>query len=429
MLPRIRSAALLAFATLLSGSCPSFGSNCAGTSTGLIPLTDLGAGSYQGVQGGLYPGGSSHRPFAHDYAGVSIAHSIVPLDTFGTPDPANGRVVLISIGMSNATQEFSAFVPKANADPMRDPRVLVVDCAQGGQAAGTIKYPSASYWNYVASRLRSLGSSPAQAQIVWIKEANAGPTGNFATSSALLTANLGSIVRIIHAALPHVRLAYFTSRIYAGYATSTLNPEPYAYESGFAVKALIAAQIAGEDSLNFDPARGAVEAPWLAWGPYLWADGLTPRLDGLTWACADFSSDGTHPATSARNRVADSLLAFFRADDTTRPWYVRDDLVGVTQTTPPATMPSLVSMRVRPAGPHPSGTPLRLSITVPDSRPVQLEIVDAAGRRVASPRSCTLGFGTHEVVLTETAGLRAGVYFARIVGETAVRGTRVVVVW
>ena len=50
-------------------------SNCNGTQTGMIPLTDLGAGLYQGVQGGLYPGGANTRPPAHDAAGVAIAHA------------------------------------------------------------------------------------------------------------------------------------------------------------------------------------------------------------------------------------------------------------------------------------------------------------------------------------------------------------------
>src|SRR5438477_9343137 len=88
-------------AVVVSAAGPAQASNCAGTSVGKTPLNDLGAGFYQGFQGGLYAGGSNGRPYAHDSAGVSLAHGLVPLDTLGNPDPANGRVVLISIGMSN----------------------------------------------------------------------------------------------------------------------------------------------------------------------------------------------------------------------------------------------------------------------------------------------------------------------------------------
>src|SRR5262245_60006233 len=81
-------------------------SDCTRTSTGLIPLIDLGTGTYQGAIGGLYPSGANVRPAAHTAAGLEIANSITPLDTLGLPDSTNGRIVFISIGMSNTTQEF-----------------------------------------------------------------------------------------------------------------------------------------------------------------------------------------------------------------------------------------------------------------------------------------------------------------------------------
>jgi len=46
-----------------------------------------------------------------------------------------------------------------------------------------------------------------------------------------------------------------------------LNPEPQAYEEGFPVKWLIGDQIAGKPELNYDPAKGAAQSPWIAWGP------------------------------------------------------------------------------------------------------------------------------------------------------------------
>jgi hypothetical protein len=213
---------------LLADAVPAI--DCSGTSTGRVPLIDLGTGSYLGAQGGLYPGGVNGRPAAHDAAGIAIATAIQPLDTLGQPDP-NGRVVFISIGMSNCTQEFSTFVGRANGDPFKQANVLVVDCAQGGQAANVIRNPNAPYWNVVANRLRLAGSSPLQAQVAWIKEANASPTGGFDASRESLTANLGAIVRIINDKMPNVRIAYLTSRIYAGYADTPLNPDFYEYES------------------------------------------------------------------------------------------------------------------------------------------------------------------------------------------------------
>jgi hypothetical protein len=45
-----------------------------------------------------------------------------------------------------------------------------------------------------------------------------------------------------------------------------LSPEPHAYETDFAVKWTIADQIQGKPGLNLDPVKGAVRAPWIAWG-------------------------------------------------------------------------------------------------------------------------------------------------------------------
>ena len=391
-------------------------SNCNGWQTGLVPITALGAGTYQGYPGGLYPGGSNQRPPAYEEAGLVIANAIAPLDTFGNPD-ANGRVVFISIGMSNATQEFSTFVPMANADPYRDPRVLVVDCAVGGQTASIIKDPAAPYWTTVRSRLSARGSSLAQVQVAWIKEANAGPTSGFPAATVTLMRDLGSVVRTLKDLLPNVRIAYLSSRIYAGYASTALNPEPYAYESGFAVKWLIEAQISGEDSLEFDPGQGPVEAPWLSWGPYLWADGLNPRPgDGLTWSCGDFATDGTHPAAGGRLKVADMLFQFVHIDPTVQPWYL-SYTVGA-----PAS-----AARAGPAlalTPNPARGVVALTIATVAGEPWRLEVLDLAGRRVRE-LGRGVGDGTARSLRWDPSGdgARTGLYWVRLTagGRATVR--------
>src|SRR4030095_1092004 len=85
--PLARSIAVATCLATFGFTAEAFGSNCAGTSTGLIPLTDLGTGLYQNVQGGLYAGGSNVRPPAHEAAGLAIANAIVPLDTLCQPPP------------------------------------------------------------------------------------------------------------------------------------------------------------------------------------------------------------------------------------------------------------------------------------------------------------------------------------------------------
>jgi hypothetical protein len=285
-----------------------------------IPLTDLGTGTYKGYLGGLYPDGLNAPPPAHLSAGEEAVARIRPRNAAGEIDTAGGRIVLLSIGMSNATQEFSAFMQLAAADTMRSGRLVIVDGAQGGQTAAVIADESAQFWSVVDQRLQAAGVTRAQVQVAWVKEANARPTGAFPGHADTLSRQLGEIARILRRRFPNIAVAYLASRTYGGYATTTLNPEPYAYESGFSVRWVIERQIAGDTALAVT-GPGA-RSPWLAWGPYLWADGLNPRSDGLIWERADFVNDGTHPSESGRRKVAQMLLSFFHSDPLARRWYI-----------------------------------------------------------------------------------------------------------
>ncbi|HUP50204.1 MAG TPA: hypothetical protein VNA04_15575, partial [Thermoanaerobaculia bacterium] len=274
----------------------------------LVPLSDLGSGTYLGFEGGLYEKGMNAPPADHLAAGLARAALIAPLDGEGRPDP-QGRIVLLSIGMSNTTQEFCgaqspgpctswSFVGQALADPEVSRTIAFANGARGGQAASTWESPSQP--NYVRIRdevLARAGLTEAQVQVAWVKVANGRPAISLPDSNAdalRLVAQMGSIARALRVRYPNIRIAYFSSRIYAGYATTTLNPEPYAYESGFAVKWLIEAQVEQMRGGTIDPRAGDLHpdlsAPWIGWGAYLWANGTEPRSDGLIWERRDFAN-------------------------------------------------------------------------------------------------------------------------------------------
>jgi hypothetical protein len=318
---RVLGLLVAALVTAAVTTTPAAGiSDCSNTSVGLTPINDLRTGTYRGAKGGLYPGGTNRRPPAHGVSGQLLADSIVPLNSAGLPDP-NGRYVLISIGMSNTTREFQSFKALADEDPDKDPRLLIVDGAQGGVSAREWSNTSDPAWTEVDRRLRAAGVTPQQVTVAWVKVADPRPISGWPDYARTLRSEMAAIARHLHARYANIALAYYSSRIYAGYASTSLNPEPYAYESGFSVKWLVGRQIAGRESLNFDPEEGAVVAPWLSWGAYLWADGLDPRRDGLIWECANFEEDGTHPSESGARKVANRLLAFFQRDATARLWF------------------------------------------------------------------------------------------------------------
>lgn len=292
-------------------------------STGLVPLTDLGKGRYQGEEGGLYPGGANVPPPSHLKTGLALAKQITPLDPQGKPSP-DGKIVLLSIGMSNTTQEFQVFMKLAASEPGLNPRLTIVDGAQGGQTARITADPRTKFWDVVAERLRSAGVTDRQVQVAWVKQANARPTEPFPAEAKRLYEDLIKTLHNLHDKFPNLKIAYLSSRIYGGYALTPLNPEPHAYEGGFAVKWVIADQIAGKPELNFDPAKGAVRTPWVAWGPYLWADGVKGRkIDGLVWLEEDLvPTDRTHPSESGRRKVAQLLLQFLKSEPTAKPWFL-----------------------------------------------------------------------------------------------------------
>jgi hypothetical protein len=277
--------------------------NCSQTSLAMKPLTDLGNGKYHGYRGGLYANGENAPPKTYLETAVARAKTVKPVD---------GKVVLLSIGMSNTTQEFSAFKRIADGDARKNPALTIVDGAQGGQDAEIIKDSSARFWSVVDQRLAAEDASPTQVQAVWLKEAIARESNSFPADAKRLKRDLAAIVGILRDRYPNLKLVYVSSRTYGGYASTALNPEPFAYESGFAVKWLVLDRIAGKT-------RGL----WIAWGPYLWTNGEQGRKDGFVWTCADTRADGTHPSPSGQQKVAQLLLNFFTSNATTRPWFVK----------------------------------------------------------------------------------------------------------
>lgn len=301
----------------------------------LVPLCDLGSGTYQGFQGGLYPDGKNRRPAPHEAAGLKLAAQVQPLDADGKPS-GDGRIVLLGIGFSNTVQAFHGFMEVAADDPQINPRLLLVNGAVGGMSAAMIQdakdqRTGTRYWNTVDERLKEAGATRAQVQVIWIKETDPAPhEGTFPQYVRALEAELTRIVQLLPARFPNVKLVYLSSRTYGGWAKPRPdgrgpgNSEPFSYESGFAVKWLVQRQLAGDAALNCDAAKGPVKAPWLSWAAYLWTNGKTPRSDGLSFELDDFQEkDRMHESPAGQRKVGRQLVQFFKSDPTTKRWFLR----------------------------------------------------------------------------------------------------------
>lgn len=310
------------------------------------PLEDLGTGNYLGFQGGLYENGTNSVPFDHDSDGRVQAARIVPL---------NGKVVMLSIGMSNATDTFSAFIPLAMSSSKVNHTTLSLADGADGQATacfwtvatGNISdfCPNANGVTNEYDRVRQMVLAPAgltenQVQAVWLYNADPYPMVHLPSPQAdafVLEGYLGGILRAARQRYPNLKIVFFSSREYGGYARGLLNPEPFAYESGFSVKWLIQAQINQIRTGQIDPIAGNLDynsgvAPWVVWAGYTWANGPHPRSDGFFWCAGqrqapcngeiDVQPDGTHPDFVGSNRLAMLQLTYFLTSPYAKNWFL-----------------------------------------------------------------------------------------------------------
>ena len=312
------------------------------TNANAVPLTDLGTGTYKGFEGGLYAGGANAPPPEHLNEGIARANAITPLDADGAPDP-NGKYVFLSVGFSSPSIEWCGGVGVSTCNPdtfesqasldadVNHSNMLLVNGAQGGSTAVDWDSPTdPPYADVLNQRLVPHGVTEEQVQVVWAKMTNRDPTRPLPDPDAdayRFEATLGKIVRALKIRYPNVKLVFFSSRIYGGYSSITLAPEPYAYENGLSVKWLVDAQIrqmaAGQIvDLRAGDLSYTTVAPWIGWGPYFWANGTTPRSDGLTWQDADIKENGVHPEQSGIKKVGDLLMSFFKTNPAAAPWFL-----------------------------------------------------------------------------------------------------------
>lgn len=315
-----------------------------------FPINQLGAGPYNGVLfGGLYANGSNNMPADHAAAGLQQAALIGPLDQNGNASPA-GKVVFLSIGSGEVERimcsgwgsrpcEPGSFIAMAGADRRVNHKSLVILNAgrerTDYRAWTPIDYGSPIYETVRLDTLMPAGVTEKQVQVVWIQLATNNPTKTMVTPAGdawVLKQAMATTLKLLRTTYPNLRIAYLSSRVYGGYATTSWNPEPYAYESGFTIRFVLIGQIDEARLENpgsyWDSRLGDIDyrdgsAPWLAWGPYLWADGPTPRpSDGATWAREDFEADGESLSPKGAQKGARQLLNFLLSEPTARTWFL-----------------------------------------------------------------------------------------------------------
>ena len=236
------------------------------------PLVDLVPGQlYQGQFSGMLYNGSNSPPADQAAAGLQAAGLVQPLDANGNPNP-NGKIVLISLGMSEASDDWCdgttsctsySFMGQAvTSSSVNHSTLTILNGASSGTSASVwacaygycpLTTTDPNQYDRVRNNvLTPAGVTEAQVQVVWIQNADPSPTWYPSLPNSLADAynymyESSETLRALKLRWPNVQQVFF-DRIYAGYATTNQNPEPYAYEYGFSVKWLVNDQITQRDT-------------------------------------------------------------------------------------------------------------------------------------------------------------------------------------
>ncbi len=304
-----------------------YAQNCANDSSGFTPITDLGNGTYQGYEGGLYFG-SNAKPAQHSTHLINAISNISPLDTSGSPDSTDGKVVLLAIGASNPNTEFQSFQNMADTFSLINPYLEIVNGCKGGNGLQKIKDSTDNYWQFVSGQLDTNGVSNAQVQLIWLEEENTQINNmNFPSAPQALMEEFKELFEVLLHYYPNAQICYLTARGYSGYvdtASAAGNGlrHPRDYYNGWAMKWLIENQISGDTTLSFSGQNRKV--PLLDWSAYLWANGNNPRNDGLTWICPDDvkPNDGLHWSQAGNDKAGNLIFERFLLDNEARLWFL-----------------------------------------------------------------------------------------------------------
>lgn len=316
---------------LITGYCIAQ-RDCSLTGTGLPPLNDLGPDTYSGYQGGLYPGGVNNPPITHKQHGNMIGKNIRPLDTLGNVDMENGVILFAAFGASTAGNTFTKFKQQVKADSLGkyNKCLKFINMTFGGKGLETIIDTSVN-WPWASIRyvlLEPQGLTHEQVQIAWIKTGSKTDTiVEFPLQAEGIYEKYKAAVIRLKDTFPNLKLLYLSSHAYGGYTgefsdNADVAGDPAAWHGGWSVKWLIEDQIEGDPTVRY--AGPFPEAPWLAWGPYFWADGLTPReSDGLIWECDDFKEGDTgfHLSEQGLHKEVDMLIDFFWNNVSSKTWF------------------------------------------------------------------------------------------------------------
>lgn len=314
---------LLAGFIVLSGRLFAQGPVCDALTPGLIPLNDLGAGFFEGYQGGFYPMGQlTEAPMSqHFKKGRSFAKGIQPLNASGAVDFDNGVVLMAGFGPSvplHLVDSLISIVHNNSDGYITNPCFDLINLCVGGRGLDFAVGPDSDrYWDSIENKLISTGYNINQLQIGWMyfnaKYDSLNPI-EFPEHALAVKEDYKIWLQQCKERFPNMKIVLVSGRHYGGYCDTTIEQlpaagEPASYYNNFTVKWLIEDQINNEPDLKYTGPAAIV--PYINWGPYFWTNGAIPRItDGRNYPCSKFSDDGLHLTDPTNHEDADYMMQY-----------------------------------------------------------------------------------------------------------------------
>lgn len=405
---------------------------CSNDSTGLIPLIDLGAGTYLGYQGGLFPGGqNTESPATQHYKkGRSFAKNMQPLDSLGNVNYGDGVVLMGGFGPSVVGSLFDEFVPIVR-DTLDGYNTNIcfdaINMSAGGKGLDfATGIDSNKYWNNLLGKIIEKGYTPQQLQVAFMYFSNKTDTTGpltFPETPLEIRDSYEIFLRMLLDRFPNVQIVFISGRHYGGYCDTTMEQayaiqEPVSYWNSFSVKWLIQDQIMGDPGLRYFGVNKRV--PFITWGPYYWTDGAEPRAtDGRYYICEDFSeTDGYHLMPEAYQDDADYLMQHIYSSEFSK-YYVRNDTKWIDcipyNDSIFRTQPDLLPITENDwvIYPNPATDLLHVYVTQDMVAASTVSIHDLSGKLVYQDATSSL----HNMFTVDIASLTPGMYVMRIVQQ------------
>lgn len=280
-------------------------------SDGPVPLNDPELFTYNGLQSGLYPWGNEPQDNAFE-SNYMAACGLVKSLSDNNLVAAQNKVVVLGIGGSNPGIIFDGFIHAQQNDPGFGQNLLFLNGGIESQDFSNLLNPQDNYWSQMTNLLSSNHVSASDVSVIFCIEDNLSLRDTSFQRALDLKANYISLLDIIRDKFPNCKLMLLGDRGYSGYSTDPKHQEPVGYLNGWAVKMVIA------DYIN----NALPQYPVVNWLDYYWANGETPRWDGLTYSETDFHApDYVHFTQEKADALAASTHARLKADPGASLWY------------------------------------------------------------------------------------------------------------